>query len=628
VVPEGVDARCFKPGLEPLPIPGRRDFAFLSVFEWGYRKGWDLLLEAWSTTFGPRDDVCLILRTYPTNAADASDVNKDIEASIDQFLQDSLGISRKDIAPIVVLDRQIPQPDMPRLYCSADAYVMPSRGEGWGRPYIEAMACALPTIATRWGGQLAYMNDNNAYLIDVEGMAGNPPYVCAKPSLSHLKDLMIHVFTSQAEAREKGMRARQDVVEHWGWEKAAAVALNRLKDIDSRCPATNPLPPFPNPSSGTQSGPAVVWEGSQFVNHSLALINRELSLQLIESGCELSIIPYEPDQFGPEADPRFKSIADRLRSPLSRPADVHIRHQWPPNFTPPPEGRWVMIQPWEYGRLPQGWIEPMSTLVDEIWVPSLHVKKTYIASGVPADRVFVVPNGVNTQLFRPQAPPLHLATNKGFKFLFVGGAIWRKGIDLLLEAYRSVFSGQDDVVLVIKEMGQNSFYRGQGAGETIRAIQADPGAPEILHLTDDLSESQMPGLFRACDCLAHPYRGEGFGLPVLEAMACGTAVSVTSGGATDDFCTPETALLIPARHKGFVSRDIQFAGGRGWVLEPDLEALKGLLRYAYEHQDEIQKRARLGMDHVRGKFTWDRVAELVMARIHAMMQRPVRRFNS
>ena len=40
---------------------------------------------------------------------------------------------------------------MPRLYAGADAYVLPTRGEGWGRPFMEAMAMGLPTIASRTG---------------------------------------------------------------------------------------------------------------------------------------------------------------------------------------------------------------------------------------------------------------------------------------------------------------------------------------------------------------------------------------------------------------------------------------------------------------------------------------------
>ena len=53
-------------------------------------------------------------------------------------------------------------------------------------------------------------------------------------------------------------------------------------------------------------------------------------------------------------------------------------------------------------------------------------------------------------------------------------------------------------------------------------------------------------LYRSCDVLVHPYRGEGFGLPIAEAMASGLPVIVTGYGACLDFCDEDNALLVPA----------------------------------------------------------------------------------
>ncbi len=632
VIPEGVDPDFYRPGLQPLSIPGLKGFTFLSVFEWTFRKGWDLLLKAWADAFSAADDVRLLLLTHPEEGT-----NTNIQALMEEYLN-SIGRSLRDVAPISIIRDQIPQSQMPHLYATADAFVLPSRGEGWGRPYIEAMSCSLPVIGTGWSGNLAFMNEENSYLIQTNGLEAvdgrmELPFYrgqhWSSPSPDHLPRLLRYVFTHRDEAGEKGQRARRDIAARWSWDKSTAQALSRIRTVCSELEGKSERKTsIERAVQGNGNVRCLRWEGLQFAWHSMALINRELCLRLIDAGHELSILRYLPEEFGVEKDPRFKKLAARVRAPLSRPAEIHVRHHFPPDFNPPPEGRWIMIQPWEYGRIPQEWVEPMSRLVDEIWVPSRYVMKSYIASGIPSDIVRVVPNGVNTGIFNPEAKPFALPTEKKFKFLFVGGIIWRKGLDVLLQAYRQAFSSSDDVSLVIKEIGNSNFYKGMGSPEIIREIQQDQSAPEIIHLGEMFSEEQMAGLYTACDCLVHSYRGEGFALPVLEAMACGLPVAVTEGGATDDFCRQDTAFLIPAEHKGFYHNEIKFAGGPGWVLEPNPQALAELLRHIRNSADETALKAERGLELARTKFAWDNVFECVQERLAALIKKPVRRMHS
>ena len=130
---------------------------------------------------------------------------------------------------------------------------------------------------------------------------------------------------------------------------------------------------------------------------------------------------------------------------------------------------------------------------------------------------------------------------------FVGKLIVSKGIDLLLEAYGRAFTSNDDVCLVLKSFGSRTFYRGQTADEAVRAFQAVPGSPELVLIDDDLAFDEIPALYRACDVLVQPYRGEGFCLPALEALACGLPVIVTDGGSTNDFVPAECGWRVPSR---------------------------------------------------------------------------------
>ncbi len=271
----------------------------------------------------------------------------------------------------------------------------------------------------------------------------------------------------------------------------------------------------------------------------------------------------------------------------------------------------------------------MSDEVDEVWAYTRFVRDCTIASGVPADRVHVVPLGVDPRRFHPGVAPFSLQTTKSFRFLFVGGTIHRKGIDILLEAYVETFTATDPVCLVIKDLGGDSFYRGQTAAERIGEIRSRPDAPEIEYIDRELGVDELAGLYTACQCLVHPYRGEGFGLPIAEAMACGLAVIVTGYGAALDYCNPENAYLIPARIVRFRENrigDLETVDDP-WLAEPDRAALRELLRAVVDRRDEARARGRAAAAHIREHVTWDRAVDVLEARLGQLWWRPVRRLE-
>jgi len=132
---------------------------------------------------------------------------------------------------------------MPRLYRAADAFVLPTRGEGWGLPIMEAMASGLPAIVTNWGAHLDFAHENTAYLIDSPGTVPvddeqrrrSPFYGAdhrwANPSVHHLALLMRHVFEHRAEARARGMRARDSIRTTWTPERTARWSIERLSRL-------------------------------------------------------------------------------------------------------------------------------------------------------------------------------------------------------------------------------------------------------------------------------------------------------------------------------------------------------------------------------------------------------------
>jgi glycosyltransferase involved in cell wall biosynthesis len=268
-VPEGVDSTVFSPDAAPLEIPGRRSVVFLSIFEWSRRKGPDVLLNAWAKAFDRDDDVMLVLRCYPRNQFIR---DEDLTAAVDRLIGDELsrlGFDRSAVAPIVSMGRRLTPAEMPSLYAAADCYVSPTRGEGWGRPFMEAMAVGLPVIATRWSAPLEFLNDNNALLLETDGLEvvddrmDVPVYRgqrWAAPSVEHLVELLRAVTQDRASARRLGERARCDIVRSWQWSRVAQLAANELERIGERllpsCPSrvtTSPALPA-TPVASLQTG--------------------------------------------------------------------------------------------------------------------------------------------------------------------------------------------------------------------------------------------------------------------------------------------------------------------------------------------------------------------------------------
>lgn len=505
-----------------------------------------------------------------------------------------------------------------RFYAATILMLVPSIGpEAFGRTAIEAMANGIPVVASCIGGMPEAVGEAGVLIQNIHHI----------PSWTEQIRRLLSDPALYREYQERGFRH----CEKFSSDRTIAAFeahLMKLLETPARGSAGAWRSGSGNNAKSVPPRPLhIVWEGALFRHHSFALVNREICRRLLDAGGTVSILSCESDQFCAENDQRLAARAANIRSGICPPADIHVRHRWPPDFSPPPSGRWVMIQPWEFGSLPESWVDPIVGLVDEVWAPTTFVQDTYIQAGVPSELVQVIPWGVDTRFFSPDARPAVLATRKRFKFLFVGGTIHRKGIDVLLTAYIEAFTSADDVCLVIKDVG---FYQEHAAAETVRATSRRPGAPEILYMNEDVPPGNLPGLYTACDCLVHPYRGEGYGLPIAEAMACALPVIVTGSGACLDFCSVDTARLVSAQRRYWDEKrvgDLKTVGNP-FLAEPDITALAEHMRAVYNDRPAARALGRRACTHIRKNFTWDRTVRKIIERCEALRKRPVRRFQA
>ena len=188
------------------------------------------------------------------------------------------------------------------------------------------------------------------------------------------------------------------------------------------------------------------------------------------------------------------------------PADLWLSAGWPPRPDRPDAQCHAVRLDWEYGALPVELTPLVTEEADLVVVHSRAVERMLAAAGRSSRRIARIPHGVDGSVFHEQATPNEQVLQfKGSRpaLLFVGGMIWRKGIDLLLSTLlqRVRGSSEPSCCLVIKSSSaQRPRYAGYHLGELLERVRRPSHArPDVLLLDGDLSDRpRWRGSTRAC----------------------------------------------------------------------------------------------------------------------------------
>jgi glycosyltransferase involved in cell wall biosynthesis len=153
--------------------------------------------------------------------------------------------------------------------------------------------------------------------------------------------------------------------------------------------------------------------------------------------------------------------------------------------------------------------------------------------GIPEEKIVVIPNGVDPA-FTPDGP----SPNGEPYALFVGALQPRKDAVTAIEALALVGEQPPRLILVGPDKGGRADAEG-----TARRL----GLADRVELRGHVSQDELAVLYRGAACLVFPSRYEGFGLPVLEAMASGTPVVATMAGALPEIAGG-AAILVDQRN--------------------------------------------------------------------------------
>ncbi len=505
------------------------------------------------------DEARLILIGYPTDEDYVSIVEQEA---------DRLGVSDRVILLGGVSDHQLRS-----AFAGVGIFVSVSEHEGFGVPILEAMAAGVPVVAF--------------------GAAAIPETMGGAGVLMRTKDPAVVAATVQSVQENPDLRRR--LVER---------QFARVKQIGS-FDIRRLLRRIVDRASGMEPPLEIQVQGPFETSYSLAVMNRRLALGMDRAPDQaVSIYATEgPGDYRPTNDDlvRYPQAAALFARAAGVPfPDVVIRQMYPPRVIDTPGGITCEYFGWEESRIPQAMAEDFNRYLDGVGVMSTFVREVLRDSGVDIP-IRVVGNGVETPDPTATISEPELNELREFTFLHISSAFPRKGVDALLEAYFTSFDGNDEVTLILKTFPNPHNTVGEML-EHLRSTHANP--PDVRWLDRDLGDRQVEALYNLADCYVHPARGEGFGLPVAEAMAAGIPVISVAYSGLADFVSEETAVTIPFTLE---PAETHFAIADSVWAEPDRNALALAMQRIFRNPKDpaLRNRVLQAKDLVTREFSWD-----------------------
>lgn len=274
----------------------------------------------------------------------------------------------------------------------------------------------------------------------------------------------------------------------------------------------------------------------------------------------------------------------------------------------------------ETNRLIQSFVKGCNRL-DGLIVPTAFHQQAFQDSGVKVP-IAIIPEGVDCQRFQPQGRRLKAIAKDRFTFLFVAQLSYRKGFDLVLKAFLDLFANQHDVQLVmrcsIKDDSPQDFE--QVADFIQNFCQQYHPRPRLknIALLTPVADLHLPALYRSAEVLLAPFRGEGWGLPIIEALATELPVIATGWGGPMAYLNSEIAELLPYELQTIpeqvpaemLGQHLIEAREEGHLLaEPSLEALKYAMEASYHNYLLAKAKAVAGRDYLAAHWSWQQAAQ-------------------
>jgi autotransporter strand-loop-strand O-heptosyltransferase len=267
---------------------------------------------------------------------------------------------------------------------------------------------------------------------------------------------------------------------------------------------------------------------------------------------------------------------------------------------------------WESTRQPDDFFKRLLEF-DEIWVPSEWQKECTIEQGANPDKVKVVPEGVDIHTFYPETVDKLEEYNDGrFKFLLMGRWDYRKSTKEIIESFLKTFSPDEpvDLVVSIDNMWGEQMDGFKTTEERLSNYGLIDPRVKIIHFPsreDYIKYLKTGHVFVSCA------RSEGWNLPLIEAMACGTPSIYSECSAQMQFAKgkglPVKIVGEKLANENNYGR-YKMSDLPGNYYEPDFEDLSRVMRDAYENYEQHRGNSIVESVELRENFSWEKIATI------------------
>nr|MDD5353148.1 glycosyltransferase [Candidatus Omnitrophota bacterium] len=263
---------------------------------------------------------------------------------------------------------------------------------------------------------------------------------------------------------------------------------------------------------------------------------------------------------------------------------------------------------------PEVWIR-YCNMMDELWVPTNWDREKFRKAGVNVP-IYVIHQGIDPDYFHPNYAPMNTDAKENFKFLVNASWFPRKNLHNLIVAFQSEFKRGEDVCLIVKtiDLGLN-----KGIKNELKNVPSNPDSARVYVKEEELPDYKLPSLYTMADCFVLPSRGEGWGLPLFEALACGVPIITTGYGAPNETLRDKTGKPFPGVHfidyrETIATDPYVYMEGKKWA-EPSMVQLAKKMRYLFEHRREEKAKALETSKIIREKFSWQAVTLPMVERL-------------